>query len=244
MEQFFNRAFRKVEAVQVERAGCRNVADRRFDCFRLTINPTDNPLQHPEILAITGPEESAVLAPSKPVHLEYSREVLTLSREAQPVLEIVTHVVATERNHCHRVLPQPTDHSVSRGGGLDPHHGTYQDARFPAECLVDQGDSLRPSPAEEEGRSRNSLWVIRLGRKHRVLTDGDGKPRIWMGGWSPTRFPHSALPVPYRRDGRLRVPPRRSLGSQRDVREYRILSDRLQKVWIGLRTRVRSNAEK
>src|SRR3546814_6357894 len=61
---------------------------------------TDDPLEHAAVVAEPGPEELAVVALAEPVDPVELGELGALAlADVEPVLEVVAHVVAAERQH-------------------------------------------------------------------------------------------------------------------------------------------------
>src|SRR2546425_966359 len=74
-----------------------------FHIARATTGPLDDPLQHAHVLAKSRPDKSALRVAPKPVDTEDLRRMLHSAAHVQPVSEIVAHVIATEREHRHRI---------------------------------------------------------------------------------------------------------------------------------------------
>src|SRR6266702_3709085 len=107
-----------VQAVQVQRARRGQVADRGPGRGRGTGQPLDDPFQHPDVLAEARPDELALRVLAEPVDVEQPRQLgrVGLLAEREPVREVVTHVVAAERQHGERVVAQLADPALGRGG--------------------------------------------------------------------------------------------------------------------------------
>jgi hypothetical protein len=75
-------------------------------------------------LAVAGPDELAGLVLAEPVHAEDLGQVVAHAFElvlhVQPVLEVVAHVVAAERQHGERVAAHHALRAEGGGGGLEP----------------------------------------------------------------------------------------------------------------------------
>src|SRR5690606_31131739 len=66
-EQLPVRLAGQLHAVQIDVTGRRQVADGRLHRGRLALHPADHPLQHPQVVAKSGPQEVAALALAEPV---------------------------------------------------------------------------------------------------------------------------------------------------------------------------------
>src|SRR5262245_33879662 len=74
-EQFGLRLPAQRDAVQVEVALLRQVADRRLDRASLALHALDHPLQHAQVVAEARPQELAVVALAEPVDVEDLRQL-------------------------------------------------------------------------------------------------------------------------------------------------------------------------
>ena len=98
------------------------------------MHAVDDPLQHAHVLAEAGPEELAVLVAAEPVDVEDPRRVLQAAAEVEPVVEVVAHVVAAERQHGERVAADLAE-LAERGGR---HFRAHRGGRVHAECPVER----------------------------------------------------------------------------------------------------------
>src|SRR5262245_25627633 len=96
----------------------RHPADWAFDTDCATAGPLDYPFQHAHVLAIARPQEVAVLILAEPVDAEDPRWVWDAAPKLEPVVEVVGHVVAAERQHREGVAPYLPDLSDRRCGRL------------------------------------------------------------------------------------------------------------------------------
>src|SRR3954470_19033040 len=62
-----------------------------------------DPLQYTHVFAVPWPQEFAILTLAKPVHGKNAGRVRDAAPHAEPVREIITHVITAERQHGHRV---------------------------------------------------------------------------------------------------------------------------------------------
>ena len=98
--------------------GLGHVADRRLVGLGLAVAAAEDPGQHARVLAEAGPQELAVVVLAEPVDVEDLRQLRAVAlADLQPVLEVVGHVVAAERQHRERVEAQLADRA-GRGRGL------------------------------------------------------------------------------------------------------------------------------
>src|SRR5581483_9400031 len=95
------------------------------------------------------PEIFSLRAHAEPVDTENLRRILEPFSDSQPMSEVITHVVATEREHRHRVPPHNTD---CTGGGcrcLRRHSCAEEDPMLPIERLVDERNQARAATTKE-----------------------------------------------------------------------------------------------
>ena len=155
--------------------------------------------------------------------------------------EIITHVVAAERQHRHRVAAHFTNRAGRRSGHLRTHRRAHVDAARPVEGLVDQRHRRRAAATENKGTDRHAIGIFPLRVDGRTLLRGRSEPRVRMrglgsGGFRDFRRPDFPLPIGRRRR-RLRghtFPPDAPAGSQRNIGEDGILRERGHRVGIGL----------
>jgi hypothetical protein len=81
----------------------RHPTNRGFLRSSTSPNTVEDPLQNAHVLAEPRPDELAVGILSEPVHVENPRRLTEVPLHVDPVAEVVAHVVATERQHRHRV---------------------------------------------------------------------------------------------------------------------------------------------
>jgi len=95
-------------------------ADRGVDGLCSTFTGLEDPLQDTAVLTETGPEPLAVVGLAEPVDIENLGKlalILGSLSDVDPVLEVLTHVVATEGKHGKRVATDGTDLEVESGSG-------------------------------------------------------------------------------------------------------------------------------
>src|SRR6185436_16480271 len=114
--------------------------------------------------------------------------------DAQPVAEVVAHVVAAEGQHRHGIAAYDPDLPSGGGGGLGAHGRTQEDAVCPIAALQHEGVELGPSPAEDDGGEGYALRVFPPGRHAGALAGGHGEPRVGVSGLAGA-VPLASLPI-------------------------------------------------
>jgi hypothetical protein len=79
---------------------------------------------------------------------------VSLPLHLQPVLEVVAHVVAAERQHGHRVAADDADLAGRGGGRLGAERGAEVDAVPPVERLQHERDGGGAATAEDDRADR------------------------------------------------------------------------------------------
>ena len=177
---------RHVEAVDVDGVEGRDSADRRVDGGRLVGDAVEDPLEHAGVLAVAGPEELAVGVLAEPVDVEDLGQgvaVGSFRADAEPVREVVGHVVTAERQHGEGVAAQVADRAGLGRRGLRGHDRAEEDAVLPVVGLEHQRDDRGAAAAEEDGADRHALGVLPLGGDGGVLAAGAVKRALgWAAG--------------------------------------------------------------
>ena len=90
-----------VEAREVEVRSAGNVADRSLVGACSAFKALDDPLKNSGVLAKARPQERTIVALAEPVDPEQFGKVRCVGciADLKPMLEVVAHVVATERKH-------------------------------------------------------------------------------------------------------------------------------------------------
>src|SRR5258708_17069899 len=120
-QQFAHRFVRNLHPVQRQPVLRRNVTDRRLLRRPASFHALQYPFQHADIFAVTGPQEFAIRTLAEPVHVKNLRRFWYFLAQLQPVLKIIRHVVAAERQHAHRVPPRDA-HVACRCRGSPARH--------------------------------------------------------------------------------------------------------------------------
>src|SRR3978361_1274485 len=115
------------EPAQAQVLGRRHDTDRGVLTAGLVFDAVDDPLEHPAVLAEARPQEAAVFIATEPVDEEHLWQlgVVGVLAQVAPVREVVSDVVAQERQHRHRVAAHAADLALGRGGLLAAHGGAH-----------------------------------------------------------------------------------------------------------------------
>jgi hypothetical protein len=156
----------------------------------------------------------SVVVAAEPVDVEEARQVLDLGAHFEPVVEVLAHVVADERQHRHRVAAHAGGEADGGGGGFRAHRGAHVDAVRPVEGLVDQRHRLRAAAAEDDRRDLDAVRVLPIGVDGRAVDGRRGEARVGVRGlaaavgrpircrssrWRGPAAPWSCLPTTRRR---------------------------------------------
>src|SRR5262249_6576949 len=185
---------RDAESLRIERVGSRNPADRRFQGAPAAPHALHDPLEHADVVPVAGPQELPVGVAAEPVDAEDARRLHGAWAGGQPVPEVVAHVIATEREHRHRIA---TDHADLPGNGrgrFRAHRRAEEDAVRPVEGLEHEGDDTGAARAEDERGDRYAVRLLPVRRDRWALLGQHGEARIRVRGRC-ARLPWPALPV-------------------------------------------------
>ena len=147
-----------------------------------------------------------------------ARRIGEIAANAQPVIEVVAHVVPAEREHGHRVAPHLADLAGGGGGRFGAHRRAEIDAVNPVEGLEDERHRRRAAPAEDDRADRHAMWIMNLRRQRGVVRHGRGEARVGMRRlFLRIGRPRVALPIdePGGRRFILAFPPHVAIGRQR-----------------------------
>lgn len=173
--QFVEFLLRKTKTGPVDVVVARHPADGRLSGDAVPVGPGDDPLEHAQVFAEAGPEEIPVLVLAKPVHVEDARQFGDAPLHADPMAEIVAHVVAAEGQHGHGV-PADLAHRTGGGGGHLAAHGRAGiHTADPVEGLVDQRHGGRAPAAEDDRGDRHALGVLPVRIDRGALRGGRGE---------------------------------------------------------------------
>src|SRR6266545_1820907 len=92
---------RKIQTLGVEIGRFGKAPDGRVYRVYLAVTTLEDPLQDAAVLAVSRPEELAVLIGAEPVHVENFRQLVRIGAlaDVQPVGKVIAHVVSAERQH-------------------------------------------------------------------------------------------------------------------------------------------------
>ncbi len=160
LEQRFHVTLLHVKAGGVDIFGAWQVADGCFDGVDALFATIDDPAQHAQIIAESGPQEAAILVAAKPVDMKHLWQVIRPLVELQPVIPIVAEVIAAKRLHGHRVTSHDTDLPGRRRGRFRCDASADQDAVIPVLGLVDEWCKRTASAAENNGADGYARRVV------------------------------------------------------------------------------------
>ena len=121
-----------VKSLYVDVLGVRNVTYRRAYRADLILATLDYPEQNSEVVAVTRPDEVALVVGSEPVDVENLRRIRYDFAHIEPMFEIFAHIVTDERTHRHRIAADYADGSRRGGGRLRRHYRADESAVLPA----------------------------------------------------------------------------------------------------------------
>ena len=135
---------------------------------------------------------------------------------AEPVPEVIPHVVAAEGKHGHGIAADVTDGSFGGCGGFRTHGGSDVDAGGPVECLEDERHGGGAATAEDECGDEDAVRIFPGGVNGGALRGGCGEAAVGVGcGGCGLRCPVIAAPVECFGGGRVghALPPDASVGN-------------------------------
>src|SRR6185312_6258754 len=138
--QFVKGFAREVESLPVDIVVVGRPADGSLLAQSAAMDAVDDPLEDAHVLAEAGPEELALAVFAEPVDVKDAWSSGEIALHAQPVTEVVAHVVAAEGEHGHWIAADLAQGSSGGGGGLAAHGSPDVDPGGPIEGLVDEGD--------------------------------------------------------------------------------------------------------
>src|SRR6202051_3273140 len=122
--------------------------------MHLAVAALENPFQHAAVFAITRPQKFfLIFILAKPIYIKQLRKFrsATLRPHFDPVRQVIAHVVATERKHCHRVAAELPHFSGDGSSGLTAHRRPQKRSMLPVKSFSDEGDNSRASSPEQDG---------------------------------------------------------------------------------------------
>ena len=171
----------------------------------------------------------------------------------EPVLKVVTHVVAAKRQHGEGVAAHHALRPKGGGGGFRPHGRGHVNALGPAAGFRDQWHGGGAAAAKHEGINRHACGVVPGRVKCRVVGCSHGKAGVGVGGFGAGFLgnlggPVFALPVDQVIGQFAGVffhafPPHVAVIGQCDVGEDHILVQAQHAVGVGLHVGAGSHAK-
>src|SRR5579863_1973080 len=104
-----------------------------------------------DILSETWPNIFPLVILSEPIHMKNSGRVLCIFPHLNPMLKIVSHVVAAKWEHRKRIVTELADLSLCCCSHLGGHRSTEQNAVIPAERFDNEWNQLG-APAAKYNR--------------------------------------------------------------------------------------------
>ena len=222
---------REIQASPVDFAISRAYAKAVLNASCFSFQAVNHPLQNTHVFTVAGPNELAVIALAEPVDAVNGRqcvaEAFELGLHIQPVLEIVAHVVATERQHGKRVATHHAHLSHSRCRGFRTHGGGHVNAFHPGAGFGHQRHGGGAAATKHERINGHAIGVVPLGIQGGVVGGGHRKAGIGVCGFGTCGFgdfgsPVIALPVDQVRGHGASVflhafPPHIAIVGQRDI---------------------------
>ncbi|OPZ96483.1 MAG: hypothetical protein BWY71_01916 [Planctomycetes bacterium ADurb.Bin412] len=234
-QQSFHIFFGQVQAGHVDIFQFRNKSDSRLAGVHLAAAPGQNPLQNAEVFPKTGPEVAIVLVLTEPVDMENLRLPAHPHAHPQPMLEVVRHIVAAERQHGHRVAPDFALLAVLSGGPFAGHRRADIHTVRPVVGLINQRGQVGTAAAKDNRGDVDPVMMFDPERMRRTLHKGGCKPAVGMGTFDGIalfvfhpRLPGPALPIQcsFRRRFSIAIfPPDSAVGIEHDVGKDSILFD-------------------
>ena len=172
------------EALGVEVLVASGVANHGLVGLDAALDAVDDPLQDAGVLAESRPQEAAILATAEPVDQEdLWHLVAALFAHVDPVLQVVTGVVADEWQHGHRVVAQGAHGCLGGSGGLaGSHRRTDEGGVVPVAGLGHQWDGVRAAATEQDRGDRHATVVVVLRCRGRALGDRRAVAGVRVGG--------------------------------------------------------------
>ena len=151
-----------VKAFKVDVFGLRHETDGGFNCVNCIFTSFKNPVKNSHVVTEAGPHKVAVFIGTEPVYVEDLWTILALLAHVKPMLEVISHIVATEGDHSHRIVTYYANCTGCCSGGFGSHNGADEYAVFPVACFIDQWSSLCTSATEDDSRNWNALLVFKF----------------------------------------------------------------------------------
>ena len=169
-----------VKAFKLDVINVGNVTDRSLNSAYLTVAASKDPHKNTHIVAEAGPDEVTLVIGSEPVNVEDLRSVGKNLTHIEPVLPVVTHIVAYEGTHSHRIATNYADCTCSCCGSLGSHDGTNEGTVLPACRLIYEGSGLCTTAAEYDRGDRNACGIVELIGETRTVSGHSGESGVGM----------------------------------------------------------------
>ena len=184
-EQFLHVTGRHVEPARTSiDVGVGHVADGCGDGLAAPGAALEDPLEHPAVLAVAGPEPLAVGALAEPVDVEDLGQAFS-SKRSEKVSQCSSsrpccsrRRAASRRGRGEGGPPGPAAAAVVSEDTIEARNTPWSQSRD----LEDQRRPARTAPAEEDRVDRHARGVLPLGRDRRVLMGGGGEARVRVRG--------------------------------------------------------------
>src|SRR5262249_6720055 len=158
----------------------RQPANRRLNRDAAAVTPIEDPFEHEHVVSETGPEKITLQALAEPVHIKNERGLGQTFSNVEPMPEIVSDVVATERKHRHWIAADLSDLAGCGGGCFRGHGRAEINAVFPVKRLKHERDCSAASAAENDRADWNALALLEIRIKNRIIAHRCGEPAIRM----------------------------------------------------------------
>ena len=174
---------RDIQTSQIQVIFIRQITDSCLPCAGFAVDTFAHPFQGAAVFAESGPQELAIAALAEPVHVENLRGfALQFIAHIKPVLEIIAHVVAAERQHGKRVVTYPTLSRMAAVGS-EAAVAPIKTPWSQSNASVTSGTTAGTASAEDDDIDRQSFRFFPVGRNNGTLRCRSGKTRIAMSGW-------------------------------------------------------------
>ena len=186
-----------IESVNVKGAFGGSLAQRGVNSFGGAGNTFEHPLENTRVLRETGPQERIVVVTAEPVDVEDLRQLGAFGlADVQPVLEVVTDVVADERTHGHGVAADNADLAFSGGGLFGGQDRAHEHTVLPVVRFGHQRHRGLATTAEQDCRNRDAVGVLPFRSRGGHVGNRGAEARVRVGcRGRGLRSPVVALPV-------------------------------------------------
>src|SRR5262245_26387737 len=152
----------------------RHIVYRSFSRLAVAFATLRDPTQDSQVFVKAWPQKSVALVALEPVDAEDLRWMGGLLGHWQPMVSVIGHVVAAERQHRYGIAPHRTHSAGGRRGGFRRQGRPKKSAMLPVEGLIDERNHFLPPRAEQHRADRHAFGLFPLRRIARALFDGHG----------------------------------------------------------------------